>query len=309
MVLAAQEGKADRFCVYYRKPNNVTKADTFPIPRLEDCIDQVGQVKYVTKVDLLKGYFQVPLTEHASEILAFVTHNRLYRFKVMPFGMKNAPATFQRLMNSVTQGLRNTVTYSDDVVIFSETWEEYLGQIGELFEALKQAGLVVNLAKCEVGKGRVTYLGHQVGCGVVLPTVAKVKVIVDFLVPCIRMQLMRLLGMYGYYRRFVPNFATVTTPLTNLLRKSVKRVWSERCEEALAHVKAMLSSHTFLRALDFCLPFLLTVEACDVGVRAVLLQAGGDGCEKPVAYFSKRLDKHQEVYSTIDKEALALVQQ
>lgn len=111
VVFAAQEGKADRFCVDYRKPNSVTKADAFPIPRLEDCIDQVGQAQYVTKVDLLKGYFHVPLTERASEILAFVTHNGLYRFRVLPFVMKNVPATFQRLMNSVARGLKNTVTY------------------------------------------------------------------------------------------------------------------------------------------------------------------------------------------------------
>ena len=109
VVLVAQEGRADRFCVDFRRVNVVTKGDAFPLPRLEDCIDQVGQKKFVTKIDLLKGYFQVPLTERAKEVSAFVTPDGLYQFRVMPFGMKNAPATFQRLMNSLTQGLGNTV--------------------------------------------------------------------------------------------------------------------------------------------------------------------------------------------------------
>ena len=307
VVLAAQEGRADRLCVDYRKVNGVTKGDAFPIPRLEDCIDQVGHAKYVTKVDLLKGYFQVPLTERASEISAFVTHDGLYRFKVLPFGMKNAPATFQRLMNAVTQGLGNTVTYLDDVVTYSDTWDEHVVHIRALLERLAEAGLVVNLSKCEFGKGRVTYLGHQVGCGAVLPRAAKVQAIVNFPTPRTRTQLMRVLGMCGFYRRFVPNFAAVTAPLTNLLRKEVKWAWTDECQEALAQVKNILSSAPVLKAPDFKQPFALAVDACDVGVGAVLLQAGADGCDRPVAYFSKKLNRHQRAYSTIEKEALALV--
>lgn len=164
---------------------------------------------------------------------------------------------------------------------------------------------MINLAKNEFGKGRVTNLGHQVGCAAVLSRMAKVRAIVDFPVPCTRTQLMRPLGMCGFY--FVPNFAAVTAPLTNLLRKSVKWVWSDKCQEALAQIKAMLSSPPVLRAPDFRLPFQLAVDACDVGVGAVLLQTGEDGFEKPVAYFSKKLNKHQQAYSTIEREALVLV--
>lgn len=215
VVLAAQEGRPDRFCVDFSKVNGVTKADAFPIPRLEGCIDQVGCAQFITKVDLLKGYFQVPLTERASEVSAFVMHEGLYRFKVLPFGMKNAPATFQRLMNSVMKGLRNTVTYIDDVVTFSETWDDHAKQLRDLFEALRAAGVVVNLPKCKFGKGTVTYLGHQVGCGTVLPQAAKVQAILDFPVPHTRIQLMWILGMCEFYRWFVPNFAAITGPLTN----------------------------------------------------------------------------------------------
>ena len=282
VVLAAQEGRADRFCVDFRKVNGVTKGDAFPIPRLEDCIDQGGHAKYVTKIDLLKGYFQVHLTERASEISAFVTHDGLYQFKVLPFGMKNAPATFQRLMNAVTQELGNTVTYLDDVVTYSDTWDEHVVHIRALLERLAEAGLVVNLSKCEFGKGRVTYLGHQVRCGAVLPRAAKVQAIVNFPSPRTRTQLMRVLGMCGFYRRIVPNFAAVTASLTNRLRIGVKWVWTDECQEALAQVKNILSSAPVLKAPNCKQPFALAVDACDVGV-TVLLQAGADGCDRPVA--------------------------
>ena len=296
-----------RPCIDYRKVNNVTKTDAYPIPRLEDCIDKIGKAQYVSKFDLLKGYWQVPLTERAKDVSAFVTQECLYRCRALPFGMKNAPATFQRLMNLVTSGLQNTVTYLDDVVCYSSSWSDHVQHMRQLFERLEQAGLVVNLPKCEIGKGQVTYLGHQVGQGSVRPRTAKVQAILDMPVPKTKRQLMRLLGMCGFYRRFVPNFAAVTTPLTNLLKKGVRFSWSADCQKALEMVKAILASEPVLVAPDFSVPFKLAVDACDVGVGAVLLQTDVSGIDRPVAYFSKKLNRHQKRYSTIEKEALALV--
>ena len=307
VVLVMREGATPRLCIDYRKVNAVTRSDAYPIPRMEDCIDRIGQAQWVSKFDLLKGYWQVPLTDHAKEVSAFTTHDALYACNVLPFGMKNAPASFQRLMNQVTRGLGNVVTYIDDVVVFSDSWESHIGHIRSLFTRLAEASLVVNLAKCEFGKGQVTYLGHRVGRGEVLPRSAKVQAIMDFPVPQNRRQLMRILGMCGFYRKFVPNFATVTAPLTNLLQKGTKWLWSSECQSALVAVKAILMCEPVLAAPDFSLPFCLAVDASDVGVGGVLLQAGNDGVERPVAYFSKKLNRHQKNYSTIEKEALALV--
>ncbi|KAL2082452.1 hypothetical protein ACEWY4_022270 [Coilia grayii] len=307
IVLIPKPDGAARFCIDYRKINAVTKTDAFPIPRLEDCIDQIGKAKFVSKFDLLKGYWQVPLSDHAKEVSAFVTPYGLYQCRTLPFGMKNAPACFQRLMNQVTSGLTNVVTYIDDVVIFSDLWEDHVCHIRQLLERLDSAGLVVNLPKCELGKGQVMYLGHQVGQGSVSPRAAKIQAILDLPAPRTRRQLMRLLGMCGFYRKFVPNFASVTEPLTNLLRKGVKFAWSEGCQSALDKVKAILSCEPVLVAPDFQVPFRLAVDACDVGIGAVLLQADSSGVEKPVAYFSKKLNRHQAAYSTVEKEALGLV--
>ena len=152
-------------CTDFRKHNSVTKTDTFPIPRIDDCIDKVGKAKYVTKIDLLKGFYQVPLTECAKELSAFVTPSGLYQYKVMAFGMKNSPAIFQRLINSVTSGIDGCDAYIDDAIIYSDTWEEHLSTIRQFYDRLSDAKLTINLSKSEFACATVTFLGHVVGQG------------------------------------------------------------------------------------------------------------------------------------------------
>ena len=144
-------------CTDFRKLNSVTKTDTFPIPQIDDCIDKVGKAKYVTKIDLLKGFYQVPLTERAKELSAFVTPSGLYQYKVMAFGMKNSPATFQRLINSVTSGIDGFGAYIDDAIIYSDTWEEHLSTIRQFYDRLSDAKLTINLSKSEFACATVTF--------------------------------------------------------------------------------------------------------------------------------------------------------
>ena len=218
-----------RFCTDYCKVNATTKSDSYPIPRVEDYIDRIGCVKYVSKIDLLKGYWQVPLTPKAKEISAFVTPEGFYQYKVMPFGMKNAPATFQRLINQIIKNFEGCEAYIDDIVVFSSTWEQHLHRVRELFCRLKQPYLTVNLVKSEFGHAHVMYLGHVVGQGQVKPVDAKVQVIVEYPAPTTKKELMRFLGMAGYYRKFCRNFASVCEALTNLLKKNSVFVRSESC--------------------------------------------------------------------------------
>ena len=306
-ILVPKPDGSYRMCTDYRKVNSVTKTDTFPIPRMDDCIDKVGKARYVTKFDLLKGFWQVPLTDRAKEISAFVTPDGLYQYKVMPFGMKNSPASFQRLINKVIADLEGCEAYIDDVIIYSDTWEEHLRIIREFFERLSRAMLTINLSKSEFGQAQVTYLGHVVGQGEVKPVSAKVEAIANFPRPESKKQLMRFLGMAGYYRRFCPNFAAVAEPLTQLLSKREKFIWSERCDKAFEELKAMLQSAPVLAAPDFESSFKLAVDASDVAAGAVLLQEDDEGVEHPVCYFSKKFNKSQRNYSTIEKECLALM--
>ena len=294
-------------CTDYRKVNSVTKTDTFPIPRINDCIDNIGQAKYVTKFDLLKGFWQIPLTNRAKEISAFVTPDRLYQYKVMPFGMKNSPETFQRLVNSLISNLAACKAYIDDAIIFSEEWERHLQTIRNFFDRLSEAKLTVNLTKSEFCHANLTFLGHTVGQGLVKPVEAEVEAISDFPVPSGKRQLMRFLGMAGYYRKFCINFSVIAEPLTNLLGKRVKFIWTDNCQKSFEKLKAILKSAPVLLAPRFDKEFKLAVDASDVGAGSVLLQEDDNGNDHPVCYYSKKFNKHQRNYSTVEKECLSLI--
>ncbi|XP_068240411.1 uncharacterized protein [Palaemon carinicauda] len=306
VVLVKKEGGGQRMCFDYRKVNAVTESDCFPLPRVEDCINDVGAAKYISKFDLLKGYWQVPLTERAKEISAFVTSEGLYSCNVMPFGMKNASATFQRLMNQVIDKLEGVVVYIDDLVVYSNSWESHLKNMECLFERLRAAGLVINLNKCDFAKAKIIYLGHEVGHGKILPKSVNIQSILDFQVPENRRGIRRFLGMVGYYRRFVLNFADVANPLTNLLKKGQRFCWTAECQDAFDKLKSTMINTPILKTPNFKEPFCLAVDASDVGVGAVLSQ-GCDGEEYPVAYFSKKLSPAQQNYSTVEKETLGLI--
>ena len=305
VVLVDKGHRQFRLCFDYRKLNSVTKTDSYPIPRVDDCIDQVGSAKFISKFDMLKGYWQVGLTDRAREVSAFITKNGLYECLVMPFGMKNAAGTFQRLMNRVICNLEGCVVYIDDIVIYSDDWNTHIDRIRSLFERLKEAGLVVNLNKCEWAQAKVIYLGHEIGYGKVAPKDSNVSAILNFSVPTSRREVRRFLGMSGYYRRFIKNYSDLTCPLTNLL-KNTKFHWEKECDEAMNKVKGILTNFPILRTPDYSKPFVLAVDASDLGVGAVLLQEY-EGIEHPISYFSKKLNECQKRYSTIEKEALSLL--
>ena len=254
----------------------------------------------------MKGYWQIPLSDRAREISAFVTPDGFYQYKVMAFGMKNSGATFQRLMNRVIAGLENVYAYIDDVLVVSTDWSEHLGHIRAFFERCSEAQLTVNLQKSDFCKATIVYLGHEIGQGQVRPIQAKVQGIVEYTEPTNKRGIMRFLGMAGYYRKFCPNFSSVAAPLTALLRKDAKFLWNQNCQLAFEKIKAMLMSNPILKAPDFDKPFKLAVDASDVGAGAVLLQEQ-NGVDHPVCYFSRKFDNHQQNYSTIEKEALALL--
>ncbi len=306
LLVSKSDGSA-RFCTDYRKVNSVTVPDCFPLPRMEDCVDNLGSAKFVSKLDLLKGYWQVPLTSRASDISAFVTQDDFLQYCVMAFGMRNAPATFQRLINIVLAGVRDCNAYLDDLVIYSPTWSAHVSTIREVFGRLEKASLTLNLAKCEFGQATVTYLGKEVGQGQVRPIEAKVTAIADFPVPATRKELRRFLGMAGYYRSFCKNFSTVVNPLTSLLSPSRTFVWNDECQNAFDNVKALLCSTPVLSAPDVGRIFKLEIDASSVGAGAVLVQEDAYGIDHPVCYFSRKFNKHQLNYSTIEKETLALL--
>lgn len=274
---------------------------------MEDCIDKVGSARFVTKLDLLKGYWQVPLTERAAKISAFVTPDDFLNYRVIAFGLRSAPATFQRLLNKVLKGVHSCKAYLDDIVIYSNTWDEHQKTLSIVFDRLLKASLTLNLVKREFGKATVTYLGKWVGQGQVRPVALKVQAIAEFAVPRTKRELRRFWGMTGYYRGFCKNFSDVVLPLTNMLCASQNFEWTAECQTAFDSVKTLLCSSPVLVAPKYECSFKMHVDASATGAGAVLLQNDENGVEHPLGYFSKKFLKHQLNYSTIEKEALALL--
>lgn len=310
VVLVPKKDGGIRFCVDYRKLNAVTVSDQFPLPRIDELIERLGRAKYISVLDMNKGYWQVCLDEDASVKSAFVTHLGLYQFKTMPFGLKNAPMTFQRLINTLLHGLNEfSCAYLDDVAIFSHTWSEHLDHLSQVLTRIRDAGLTIKVSKCQFALAEVSYLGHRVGGGTIKPLDAKVQSILDWPVPKTKREVQSFLGLIGYYRRFINHFSTLAAPLTELCRKRqpLKVVWSAQCQTAFESLKACLLQSPVMIAPDPALPFFVQTDASQTGVGAVLCQKGPDDVLHPIVFLSKKLLPRECNLSTIEKECFGIV--
>ncbi|CAM4672634.1 unnamed protein product [Lepidochelys kempii] len=310
VVLVPKPDGEIRFCVDYRKLNAVTRPDNYPMPRTDELLEKLERAQFISTLDLTKGYWQVPLDESAKERSAFITHLGLYEFNVLPFGLRNAPATFQRLVDGLLAGLGEyAVAYLDDVAIFSDSWADHLEHLQKVLERIREAGLTVKAKKCQIGLNRVTYLGHQVGQGTISPLQAKVDAIQKWPVPKSKKQVQSFLGLAGYYRRFVPHYSQIAAPLTDLTKKKQPNAvqWTGKCQKAFNKLKATLMSDPVLRAPDFDKPFLVTTDASERGVGAVLMQKGPDQEFHPVVFLSKKLSERESNWSVTEKECYAIV--
>ncbi|CAM4523929.1 unnamed protein product [Lepidochelys kempii] len=310
VVLVPKPDGEIRFCVDYRKLNAVTRPDNYPMPRTDELLEKLGRAQFISTLDLTKGYWQVPLDESAKERSAFITHLGLYEFNVLPFGLRNAPATFQRLVDGLLAGLGEyAVAYLDDVAIFSDSWADHLEHLQKVLERIREAGLTVKAKKCQIGLNRVTYLGHQVGQGTISPLQAKVDAIQKWPVPKSKKQVQSFLGLAGYYRRFVPHYSQIAAPLTDLTKKKQPNAvqWTGKCQKAFNKLKTTLMSDPVLRAPDFDKPFLVTTDASERGVGAVLMQKGPDQEFHPVVFLSKKLSERESNWSVTEKECYAIV--
>ncbi|CAM4507914.1 unnamed protein product [Lepidochelys olivacea] len=279
VVLVPKPDGEIRFCVDCRKLNAVTRPDNYPMPHTDELLEKLGRAQFISTLDLTKGYWQVPLDESAKERSAFITHLGLYEFNVLPFGLRNAPATSQRLVDGLLAGLGEyAVPYLDNVAVFSDSWAEHLEHLQKVFERIREAGLTVKAKKCQIGLNRVTYLGHHMGQGTVNPLQAKVDAIQKRPVPKSKKQVQSFLGLAGYYRQFVPQYSQIAAPLTDLTKNKQPNAvqWTEECQKAFNQLKVTLVSDPVLRAPDFDKPFLVTTHASERGVGAVLMQEGLD---------------------------------
>ena len=309
MVLVKKKDGTLRVCVDYRRLNVVSRADAYPMPRVDDLVDQLGGAKYISMLDLTRGYWQVPVAQHAQHKTAFATPFGLYQFRRMPFGLQGAPATFQRMMDKLLDGWGHfTNAYLDDLVIFSSSWPDHMQHLRAVIQRLQGAGLTVKPRKCQLGMTKCIYLGHIVGGGQVEVETAKVQAIQEFGVPRTKKEVRSFLGLTGYYRKFIPSYSSVASPLTDLTRKCMPNqvVWTPECAAAFEKLKSLLCSAPVLQAPNFEKQFIVQTDASERGVGAVLSQLDESGADHPVAYFSRKLLPREERYSTVEKECLAV---
>lgn len=308
VVLVRKKDGTLRYCIDYRKLNAVTRKDSYPLPRIDDSLDALSKAQYFSTLDLASGYWQIGLSEEAKEKSAFCTPGGLYQFKVMPFGLTNAPATFQRLMERVLAGLQWEIclVYIDDVIIFSQTVEQHLDQLEAVFKRLISAGLKLKPKKCNLFRRKVQYLGHVVSDQGIQTDPDKIKAIKDWPNPCTVKEIRSFLGLCSYYRRFVPDFATIARPLIKLTEKNEEFIWTNDQEQAWEELKKRLTSAPILTYPDPDEEFILDTDASDQGIGAVLSQTI-NGEEKVIAYGSRVLTKQEKRYCVTRKELLAVV--
>ncbi|GBG87456.1 hypothetical protein CBR_g45514 [Chara braunii] len=307
VLFVPKKGGKLRMCIDYRGLNRITRKNAYPLPRIDDLLDAASGCKVFSKIDLKFGDHQIEVDPADQHKTAFKTRDGLYEFTVMSFGLTNAPATFQSLMDKVFRYQINwfVVVYLDDILIFSKSMEEHMRHLEEVLQVLKEVQLHLNLEKSEFGRDSVIYLGHRLFAAGLEPEATKVEVIRNGPQPANVRELCSILGLASYYRKFVPKFSIIARPLSKLTSKNVSYTWDGECTTTFQALKEALVSHPVLRIADPKLTFVVTTDASLYGIGAVLQQDDGDGL-RPLEFYSKRMPSHKVVASTYMRELYAL---
>lgn len=308
VVLVPKKDGSLRLTVDYRKLNAITRADRYPLPRIDDTLHAAKQTRYMTTLDLKSGYHQVSVRECDRDKTAFICPFGTFRYTRMPFGLRNAPSTFQRMIDRFRAGLQNIrlLGYLDDLIILSSTFSEHVENIQQVFDRLRLFKLKLNRSKCCFIRSSVKYLGHIITEAGIQPDPNKVSAIANIPPPKNVKQVLSFLQTCSWYRRFIDNFAAVSRPLTSLTKKNAEWIWGPDQSKAFERLKTMLTSDSILRQADPTQPYILKTDASSYAIGACLLQGEGSE-ERPIEYASRLLTSAEQNYSTTEREALAVV--
>ncbi|KAK7097946.1 hypothetical protein V1264_004849 [Littorina saxatilis] len=308
VVVVKKKDSTNRVCIDFRKVNKITVFDPEPMPTATDLFRQLTGSKIISKIDLSKGYWQIPVSEEDIPKTAFATPDGTYECLRMPFGMVNSGATLKRGMRKMLKGMKNVVYYWDDLLVHTETFAEHLETLRELFSRLTKANLTVRPSKCILGTDNVDFIGYSLEEGQKGLLLENVTKILNAPRPETKKQVRSFLGLAGYYREFIPNFAAITAPLSDMTRKGCPNqiLWGPAQEKAYQTVRDLMSRDPVLRLPDTAKEFILRTDASDEGIGAMLMQEHG-GKPFPVSYASKKLSGAEKNYSTMEKECLAIV--
>lgn len=309
IILVKKKDGNYRFCVDYRRVNAVSERDAYPLPFVSETLDKLRNAQFLSCLDIKSAYWQIEVEEESRPITAFTVPNRgLFQFKRMPFGLANAPATWQRLIDRVlgSQLEPYVFVYLDDIVIVTPTFEKHLEILEEVLNRLKNANLKVSREKCKFCCPQIKYLGYIVDKNGLSVDPSKVESILNLPPPKNVKDVRRIIGIASWYRRFIPNFSALCSPICDLLKKNRKFEWTSECIDAFDRLKELLISAPILTCPDFEKPFVISTDASDFGLGAVLTQNLDDG-EHVIGYSSRSLNKNERRYSTTEKECLAVL--
>jgi len=308
VILAPKKDGTYRFCVDYRPLNKITKKDVYPLPKIDEVFDQLGGAAYFSALDLTSGYWQIPMHPDDKEKTAFRTRDGLFEWNVMPFGLSNAPGSFQRDMEYVLSSVlwKCALVYIDDIIIYSESWEQHLSDLKEVLMALDAVNMFCKLRKCNFGMKELPFLGHVISKEGVKPDPKKIEAVMGIEAPTDTTGIKMFLGLTGYYRRFIKNYAQIAAPLNTLLRKNTKWKWKEEQQKAFENLKRKLVEAPILTFPDWDKPFSLHVDTSSMAMGGVLTQMQ-KGKEKVIAYGSKTFVHGERHYNTTEQECLAIV--
>ena len=304
VLLVRKKDKSWRFCVDYRLLNSLTVKSKFPIPVIDELLDELSSAHWFTSLDLCAGFNQIRLAPGEEHKTAFQTHWGHFEWTVMAFGLTGAPNTFQGAMNVTLKPLlrKCVLVFFDDILIYSKTLEEHVEHIRQVFHLLAKDNWLLKRSKCQFARQSIAYLGHVISAEGVATDPSKIQSIHSWPTPTDAKQLRSFLGLAGYYRKFVRHFAILARPLTDLLKKGTMFLWTSVHDGAFTSLKNALVTAPVLALPDFSRPFQIQTDASDMGVGAVLLQDG-----HPLAFISKSLGPRMRSLSTYEKEYLAIM--
>jgi hypothetical protein len=308
VVVVTKKGGKFRLCINYKKLNDKTITDKYPMPRIDDIFDSMQGANWFSSLDLASGYWQVEVEEQDRPKTAFRTDEGFYQFKRMPFGLKNAPASFQKLMNKVLKGFINKFAqvYIDDINVYSKTFEDHISHLRQVFERIREAGLRMQRAKCSFIKSELEFLGHTVSRTGLKVDPKKIDKVKEWPKPRTVREVRQFMGLVNYYRRFVQDLSKIGRPLYALTKEGTTFKWGEDCETAFQLIKELLCSTQVMSYPNFNKPFRLTTDASKTGLGAILEQEQDDGTVRPIAFASKSLLDTETRYTTIELELYAV---
>jgi len=311
MVKKKDTENKERLCVDFRKLNTITISDNHPFPRIEDIVDHLRDDEVFTLLDMNSGFWHVRMNTKDIHKTAFVTQHDHYEWLVMPFGLRNAPAIFQRGVHNLLRKHNLTSfckNYLDDILVHSRNIDQHLRHLKRIFEVLQLENVKLKLNKCQFAQPEVRYLGHNLTKNKVQPLNDNTKFINDFPSPNNIEAVQRFLGKVNFYHKFIPNAPTLLAPLYQLLKKDQKFKWTEDCESSFQKVKTLLINKPVLAIYNPYAPCLLYTDASKVGIGAVLKQPQDDKQLHPIGFFSKKLLQYQKNYSSTELECLAIIE-